>query len=100
MLFFTNKIRIGQISVRVRPDIFFKSRSGRNRIFFQIKIWPDPDIFSIEIRLEPEADLFSYQDPAGSGYQTKMAISGNIRPDSESGTSLDLSDLYILLAWF
>ena len=51
----------GRISVKIRPepdpDLFFKSRSGRNRIRI----------------------FFSYQYPAGSGYQTKMAISGRIR---------------------
>ena len=41
---------------------------------------PDPDFFfQIRIRPKPDPEFFSYQDPAGSGYQTKMAISGWIR---------------------
>ena len=102
MLFFTNQIRIGRISVRIRPEpdpnFFFKLGSGRTwiRTFFSNQ---NPAgtvyglIFQIRIRLEPDPDFFfklesgrnrirtffSYQDPAGSGYQTKMAISGRTR---------------------
>ena len=45
--------------IRPDPDCFFKLISGRNRIFFKIKIRPepDPDFFLITIRPEPDPDL-------------------------------------------
>ena len=78
MIFFTNKIRISQISVRIRPEpdpnLFLKSRSGRNRtrIFFFISRSGRIRLSDKNSNIRPDPD-----------------------PDSESDTSLIKTELFL-----